>query len=77
MADKLLNRHPNVFGDLPEKERRNVSAGMEWNGRSPAIGVAVLPMRAALADFDKPQAFQNAADLARLKHREIAHAVAT
>ena len=46
---------------------------MEWNCRRTAVPVTVLPVGAALANFDEPEAFQNPGDLTGLEDRDVAH----
>jgi hypothetical protein len=40
--DKLLHCKPDIFGDLPQQNGRNISAGMERDRRTTFIGVAIL-----------------------------------
>ena len=50
---------------------------MEWNCGRTAVRVTVLPVRAALSNFDEPEAFQNPGDLTGFEDREVAHSYAT
>lgn len=45
---------PDVFGDLSEKDRRNVAATMDRNCRASAVRVSELLMRSSLANFPEP-----------------------
>ncbi len=40
--NEFLGRDPDVAGDLPEQDRRNVASLMEWHGRASAVQVAKL-----------------------------------
>ena len=48
---------------------------MKGNGRSAAVGVAKLSVRAALPDFRKTQLGEQRDDLARLEDRRLRHAL--
>ena len=46
---------------------------MEWNCRRTAVRVTVLPVGAALSNFDEPEAFQNPGDLTGFEDGDVAH----
>jgi hypothetical protein len=76
-TEKFLDGQPDVARDFAQERRRNVAPGMEGNGRSASVGMAVLTMRTALADFGEPQAFKQRHDLARAEDRNRSHRQAT
>jgi hypothetical protein len=53
MLHEFFGRESNVFDDLPQQQRRNVTTAMKWDPRAASIGVRILFMRATLSDFDK------------------------
>ena len=66
MLDEFFRCEPNVFDDLPQQQRRNVTTTMKWNRCAASIGVAILFMRATLSDFDESYLFQDPNNLTRL-----------
>jgi hypothetical protein len=64
-VDKLSNGHANIATDLPDQDRRNVTALMHWDGRAPAIGMTKLLVRTALPDLDEAEEFKARDDLSR------------
>jgi hypothetical protein len=48
---------------------------MERDGRCTAVSVAILTVRAALANLGEAQAFQDPSDLAGLEDRNVSHAM--
>lgn len=73
MFEKFLQRQTNVRSNLPKQRRRNVSTAVKGHRRTPAVRVAILPMRTPLPNFGKPKPLQDRDDLARFEHRDIAH----
>ena len=61
------------FAICRSKKGEMSPSGMKWNGCAPTVGVAILPMRTALSDFNEPQIFQNADNLAGLENGDVAH----
>ena len=49
--------------------------GWNGNGGRTAVRVTVLPMGAALSNFDELEAFQNPGDLTGFKDRDVAHSM--
>jgi hypothetical protein len=76
-SEEFLDGQADVTGDLSQKRRRNVMPGVERNGCSASIGMAILAMRTALADFGEPQAFKQGRDLTRVENRNRSHRQAT
>lgn len=74
---QFIYSDPDIFGDPPEKERRNVTAAVDGNCRASAILVLKLFMRSSLANFCKLQSFKQGDDFARAKDRNNAHAYGT
>jgi hypothetical protein len=50
----LIHGHPNIFGNLAQKQRRNVTAAVDRNGRAAAIFVSELLVGSPLAYFFDP-----------------------
>jgi hypothetical protein len=46
---------------------------MEWNRGRTAVRVTVLPVGAALSNFEESEAFQNPGDLTRFEDWNVAH----
>ncbi len=76
-GNQFLNCQTDVAGDLSEKRRCNVASFVQRNGRSASISMAVLNVRAALANGGKAETFKNAADLSRFKNGNGTHNQAT
>jgi hypothetical protein len=47
---------------------------VKWNCGGTAVGVTVLAVRSALANFDEPETFEKPPDLAGLEDRDVTHA---
>lgn len=61
--DQLLGSQADVFRDLTEESRRDVSTAVKGQRRLATVGVAVLPMRAALAHQLESESLEKALDL--------------
>jgi len=72
-AQEFLARETNIFDNLPQQKRRDITASVKRNGRASSIRVTILFMGAALTNFDKSHLFQNMGDLARLQYRQPSH----
>jgi hypothetical protein len=72
-AHEFLARETNVFDNLPQQKRRDITASVKRNGRASSIRVTILFMGAALTNFDKSHLFQNVSNLARLQYRQPSH----
>ncbi len=59
MSEELLNGESNVFGDLPEQNRRDVATFVKWDSSAATIRMTILAVRTALPYFDKSQPFEN------------------
>jgi hypothetical protein len=77
VPEKFFHVQANVSGNLSKKNGGDVSAFVEWNRGSPAVGMAKLLMRTALTDFYEAQMGQNCDDFRGLQNRRLAHAQAT
>ena len=73
MADEFSNRNSDVSCDLPEKRSRNVSPLVHRDGCAAAIRMAIWNVESALTNGVKAERLENAANLAGLKNRNIAH----
>lgn len=50
-----MDGQADVFGNLPQKDGRNITARMEGYGCASTIGMTELLMRPTLANFDETQ----------------------
>jgi hypothetical protein len=75
--EQFIYGDPDIFGDLSEKQRRNITAAVDRNCRAPAILVLELFMRSSLANFSKPQSFKQGDNFARTKNWNSGHAYGT
>lgn len=55
MLEEIIKREPDVFGDLTEQDRGNVSTLMKRNRCASTRGIAELFVRSALADFGETE----------------------
>jgi hypothetical protein len=71
--------HPNtlVVCDLAEQSRRYVTPRVKRDGRSSAIRVPVLPVRASLTRFHEPEPLEGPGHLAWLQDGNRTHTYAT
>lgn len=46
---------------------------MKWNCCAPAVGVAILFVRTALTNFNKPETLQYCNNFGRFKDRKVSH----
>ena len=73
MLEHLGHRETDVFGDLPEKNRRNVAAGVERNRCTATRAITKLFVRTTLPHFGKSQFAQDRYDFRRLENRDVTH----
>ena len=59
VGQEFLNGQSNILRDDTEQDRRNVPAGMKWNGCGTPIHVPVLRVGTSLADQDESKRFEN------------------
>jgi hypothetical protein len=65
-AEEFLHSETNVLRNLSQQRGGDVTTGMKQNGRAPAVGVSILPMRASPPDLDKTAGFEQGRNLPRL-----------
>ncbi len=70
LGNQLLHRHSDITGDLPEQWWSEVPPLVHRNRRTPAIRVAVLNMRATLANRYEIVAFQQTANFRGFENRK-------
>jgi len=73
MLEHLGHGETDVFGDLAQKNWRNVAPGVERDRRVAARAVSKLFVRTTLPHFGKAQPAQNRYDFGGLENRNIAH----
>ena len=73
VAQKILDRHPDVFGNLAQQYWREIASHMKGHGSAPALSMPKLLMRAALTGLLKPQGLQDRNHLARLQNWNATH----
>jgi hypothetical protein len=73
MIEKVFNGQPDVLGDLPQQDGRNIAAAVKWNGSGTAVDMTKLLMCATLTHFYKAQLQEDRDDFARLKDRDARH----
>ncbi|MEA3210895.1 MAG: hypothetical protein QOE70_3952 [Chthoniobacter sp.] len=73
VLQELFERHADVFNDLAQKHRRNISSLMVRNGRPATVRMPILHVRASLPDKRKAQRLENATDLAGFEDRRLGH----
>ena len=73
MFEEFLQRQTNVGSNLPKQRRRDVSAAVKGHRGTPAVRMAILPMRTTLPNFGEPKPLQDRDDLARFEDRDITH----
>ena len=71
--DQFLNRKSYIFCNLPQENRRNVSSFMKGDRCPSSVRVAILHVRASLADFPKPQRSKETSDFPGSEHRYVRH----
>jgi hypothetical protein len=76
-SKELLYGQAHVACDLAEQGRGYVTTRVERDGRSSAVRVSVLPMRASLPRFHKPEPLEKPGHLARLQDWNRTHTYAT
>ncbi len=77
MLQKFVNRQSNVFGNLTQKNRRNVSAWMNGHGCVPAVLMAKLLVGTTLTNLDETKRFEDGNDLSRLQDGNSSHVQGT
>ena len=73
MLEQFIKREANVFGDLPQQDRCDVSPLMKWHRGAAASSIAKLLVRTALAHLGETESKQNGRHLTRLEDRNISH----
>lgn len=73
---ELVNRKPDIFGDLADNERRNISALVERHRGNTPIRMAKLPVGTALPDLSESERGEAGYYFLWLEHREVAHELA-
>ena len=73
MFQHLGHRETNVFGDLAQKNWRDVAAGVKRNRSGTARAVSKLLVRTTLPHFDEAKPSQNRYDFGRLENRDVSH----
>ena len=74
---ELLDCQSSVACDLAEQRRRYVTTRVVRDGRSSAIRVSVLPVRASLTRFHEPEPLKELGHFARLQDGDRSHTYAT
>ena len=77
MSEELIHRQADVLDDLPEKDGREIAAGMKGYGSAASVRMPVLHMGSALTHIHKAHQFQYPDHLAGFEYRDIAHDYAT
>jgi hypothetical protein len=75
IPDKLIHCQSNILTDLPQQDRGNIPARVEWNSRTPSIRMPELLMRTALAYLLKTKLYQNSGDFLRFQDRKLSHSM--
>ena len=65
----FLHRESDILGDPAQQGGRDVASLVERDCRAPAIFMAELFMRAALADLDETESIEDPNDFLRLEDR--------
>jgi len=73
MREELQDGEPDVFSNLTQQCRRDVTAGMKWNGSAASGGIAKLLVGSALPHFGKAQLSKDGDYLRRLEYWDISH----
>ena len=73
MLQELSNGQPDVGGDLPEEDRRDVSAGVKRNCGRSSVRMAVLFVRTLLPRLRKAESLQDRCYFARFKDGNVPH----
>lgn len=73
MLEKFIKRDADVFGNLTEQDRGDISTLMERHRCTAASGIAELFVRAALADFSESEPDKNGYDFIGFEDGNIAH----
>jgi len=76
-SKELLYGQAHVACDLAEQSRRYVTTRVKRDGRSSAILVLVLPVRASLTRFHEPEPLEEPGHLAWLQDGNRSHTYAT
>jgi hypothetical protein len=64
MADEINDVHPDVLGDLPQQKWLKVASGVKRNRGAAPVGMTILDVRTALADFHEAEVFEDAGNFA-------------
>ena len=77
VLEQAIDGEPDVFGDLPEQDGRNIPALMKRHGGTSSSTVTKLLVRTTLPDLRETKLEENGDDLCRLENWDVAHAYAT
>ena len=73
LLEHLAHCEADIFGDLAQKNWRNVAAGVKRDRRGAARAVSELFMRTTLPYFGEAQPAQNRYNIGRFENRNITH----
>lgn len=77
MREQSIDGEPDVFGDLPEQDGRNIPALMKRHRGTSSSTVTKLLVRTTLPDLRETKLEENRDDLYRFENGDVAHAYAT
>lgn len=73
VCDKVVDGQADIAGNLAEQDRREITPGMDWDGRCAAVRMPEPLVGAPVASFREAERLQNADDLARPENRDGGH----
>lgn len=73
LCDKVVDGEADIAGNLTEQDRREITPGMDRDGRGAAVRMPEPLVRAPVAGFREAERLQNADDLARPENRNGGH----
>jgi hypothetical protein len=73
MLEHLGHRETNIFGDLAEKNGRNVTAEVKRHSCTATRVITKLLVRTTLPHFAEAQFAQDRYDFGRLENRDVTH----
>ncbi|MCP9449936.1 MAG: hypothetical protein NNA21_07740 [Nitrospira sp.] len=77
MLEQVIDSEPDILGDLPEQDGRNIPALMERHGGASSGTVTKLLVRATLPDLRETKLEENGNDRCRLENWDVTHVYAT
>lgn len=77
MPKQLVDRQSDVFRDLTQKRRRDITARMKRNGGRAPGGITKLLVRSTLTDFREAKLSKDDNNFRRLQNRNVPHRQAT